>query len=156
MVSAGILDEKGHSMLELLVCMGIMLILFTGALPRTVNMDQMYVKYEMMRLMNLIRYVQTWSHQWDYCPPEHIGNGIGHVQPILHFYNRGNWYYVDTGLRNKYIYVVPNGVKIQSNRSDYRFNARGYSTAGTIKINKNGYEERIVIDTVGRARVEEG
>ncbi len=156
MVSAGVLDDRGHGMLELLICMGVMLILLTAALPRTLNMDKMYVKYETMRLMNLIRYVQTWSHQWDYCPPEHMDNGKGQVHPKLHFYNKGNWYYVDAGIWNKYDYDVPNGVKIQSNRSDYRFNARGYSTAGTIKISKNGYEERIIIDTVGRARVEEG
>lgn len=154
--SAQEFGEQGHSMLELLVCMGIMLILLAAALPRGTNMDKMYVKHETMRLMNIIRYVQTWSHQWDYCTNGLIGNNQGGVRPSLHFYNHGNWYLVDAALMYKFYHEGENGVTIKSNKKDYKFNARGHSTAGTIRISKNGYEERIVIDTVGRARVEEG
>ena len=45
MVYKDVLDEAGHSMLELLVCTGIMMIICSAALPKLVNMDKLYVKY---------------------------------------------------------------------------------------------------------------
>ncbi len=148
--------EGGHSLVELVVAVGVVMILMAVAMPRAVNLDRMYVKYETMRIMNTIRYVQTWSHQWDYCTNDMTGNVEGGIKPALHFYTYGNWYYVDLGLDVRQYHQGANGVKIASNRKDYKFNARGHSTAGTIRISKNNYEERIIIDTVGRARVEEG
>ena len=141
-------------MLELLVCTGIFLIMGTVALPKAVNMDKMDVEYETLRLMNTIRYVQTWSHQWDYCSYDHWNNYKGGARPSLQFYTK--WYYVYVRGDAKYVHDIVDGIKIKSNQRLYVFNARGYSTAGTIRISKNGYEERIVIDTVGRARVEKG
>ena len=141
-------------MLELLVCTGIFLIMGTAALPKAMDMSRLDVEYETLRLMNIIRYVQTWNHQWDYCTYDYMGYYKGAARPALHFYRK--WYYIYLRGWAKYDHDIVNGITIKSNQKDYWFNARGYSTAGTIKISKNGYEERIIIDTVGRARVEKG
>lgn len=154
MVSPRALGETGYSMLELLVCTGIFLIMGTAALPKVVNMDRIDVEYETLRLMNTLRYLQTWSHQWDYCTYEHWVNYEGGSRPLLHCYRQR--YYIYVGGYGKYRHDIVDGIRLRSNQTLYIFNARGHSTAGTIRISKNGYEERIVIDTVGRARVEKG
>lgn len=148
MVYRNVLNERGHSMLELLVCTGIIMLLCSAALPRAVNMDKLHVKYETLRLMNTIRYAQTWAHQWDYT------NAIYELQPRLYFGT--NLYCIRTGYLTWHLYVADNQVKIKSNRRNIYFNPRGQSSAATIKLSKGSYQERIIIDTVGRARVESG
>ena len=148
MVYKDVLDEAGHSMLELLVCTGIMMIICSAAMPKLVNMDKLYVKYETLRLMNTIRYTQTWAHQWDYT------NGIWEHAPRL--YVATNRYNIKTSYLTWHPYKAGHQVGIKSNRYFIKFNPRGQSCAATIRIWKGDYEERIIIDTVGRARVETG
>lgn len=148
MVYKDVLDEAGHSMLELLVCTGIMMIICSAALPKLVNMDKLYVKYETLRLMNTIRYTQTWAHQWDYT------NGIREKAPRL--YVATNRYNIKTSYHTWHPYNAGHQVRIKSNQRYIRFNRRGQSVGATIRIWKGDYEERIIIDTVGRARVETG
>ncbi len=148
MVYRDMLEESGHSMMELLICTGIILILCSAAVPKIVNMDKLYVKYETLRLMNTIRYTQTWAHQWDYT------TGLYYTQPRL--YVGTNYYGIKTSYLGWHWYEADHQVKIKSNRREIRFNPRGQAGAATIKISKGNYEERIIIDTVGRARVESG
>lgn len=148
MVYRDVLDERGHSLLELLVCTGIVVLLCSAALPRAVNMDKLHVKYETLRLMNTIRYAQTWAHQWDYT------DSIRESQPRL--YIGTNFYCIRTSYFAWHLYCADNQVKIKSNRRNIYFRPRGQSTAATIKLSKGGYQEKIIIDTVGRARVESG
>ena len=150
MVWKSSLTESGHSMLELLVCIGMAMLVCTAALPKMCNMDKLYVKYETLRLMNTIRYIQTCAHQWDY------SDDIDAGRPYLHFYTRGNYYCIRSRSYGWDYHIGEHGVKIVSNRRDVRFTARGQAYACTVRIRKGSYEERIIIDTVGRARVETG
>lgn len=143
------LNEAGYSMLELLVCTGIVMLLCSAALPRMADMDKLYVKYETLRLMNTIRYAQTWAHQWDY------SNGIWEGQPRLVVTTINN-YSIRTGYLAWHTHAMEHQVKIKSNRRDIWFRPRGQTTAATIRISKGGYQERVIIDSVGRARVESG
>lgn len=143
--------ESGLSMLELLVCMGIVILLCGAAMPKNYNMDKMYVKSEVLHLMNTIRYAQTWSYSYDYCTYDNYY--IQSLQrPNIWFLPEG--YCLRVGPARKYTHHPEHGVTITSNAEKIKFNIRGHSTACTIRIRKGLYEERIIIDTVGRVRVE--
>ena len=67
-----------------------------------------------------------------------------------------NRYSIKTSYRTWHPYKAGHLVRIKSNQRYIRFNRRGQSVGATIRIWKGDYEERIIIDTVGRARVETG
>ena len=50
---------------------------------------------------------------------------------------------------------VEKGIQMHTNRSRFLVSPRGHATAGTVRLIKGGYEQRIVVDTVGRVRLEE-
>ncbi|MDD3114534.1 MAG: hypothetical protein PHQ44_02225 [Anaerovibrio sp.] len=145
--------EQGWSLLELVLCLGIVMSLCAAAVPRAVNMDKMHVKYETLYLLNTIRFVQTWSYGLDYCAFDN--HYSSQERPVLYFWANGNYYIMSQGQR-RYPREPEHGVSVRSNERKVKFNARGYSTACTVRISRGNYVEKIIIDTVGRVRVEEG
>lgn len=145
------MDETGAGLLEMVVCLGIFLLLLAAAVPRYVPMDRLQLRYEALCLLNDLRYVQSCSHSMDYYSFENYDKKL--LSPTLvihyggHFIHRygyfGNWRRLEKG------------VKMYANRKEFVFSPRGHSTAGTVRLRKGGYEQKLVVDTVGRARLEE-
>lgn len=144
-------SERGMSLIELLVCMGIAVLLCTMAIPRAVNLDKMYVKNETMYLLNTIRYTQVWAHGLDYYSYDFRNNQF--CTPYLVF-SRG-YYYNQVFAEHKYTHIPEHGVKVRSNVSRIQFRSRGYASACTIRVSRGSYAEKVIIDVVGRVRVEE-
>ncbi|MGM9540924.1 hypothetical protein [Anaerovibrio sp.] len=143
--------EAGGGMLELVLCLGLAMLLVSSVLPRCVQMDRLQLEYEALCLLNDLRYVQSWSHGMDYCHIENYDKKP--VQPSL-VISRGE-HYVQQQVRVMNWRRVENGMKMYTNRAKFQFSPRGHATAGTVVLRKGGHEQRVVVDTVGRVRLEE-
>ena len=144
-------DEAGGSILELVLCLGLAMLLVSSALPRCVQMDRLQLKYEALCLLNDLRYVQSWSHGMDYCHVENYDKKP--AQPSLAISQGAHYVYHQMKVMNWR--KVENGMKMYTNRAKFQFSPRGHSTAGTVVLQKGGHEQRVVVDTVGRVRLEE-
>ena len=143
--------EAGGGMLELVLCLGIAMMMMSSALPRCVQLDRLQLRYEALCLLNDLRYVQSWSHGMDYC---HIENYDKKPRtPSLVIVSGGHYVYHQMRVMNGR--RIENGMEMYTNRTKFQFSARGHSTAGTVVLRKGGYEQKIVVDTVGRVRLEE-
>ena len=145
------MDETGSGMLDMVVCLGVLMLLLAAAVPRYVPLDRLQLRYEALCLLNDLRYVQSWSHGMDYCSTESYDRKFLH--PILVIWH--NEHYVHQQGRFLNIRQVEQGIKMYTNRKKFTFSPRGHSTAGTVRLIKGAYEQRIVVDTVGRVRLEE-
>lgn len=145
------MNETGAGLLEMVVCLGIFMLLLVAAVPRYVPLDRLQLRYEALCLLNDLRYVQSWSHGMDYYSHENYDKKL--LSPTLMTYNGGHFIYRQGQTWNWR--RVEKGINMYTNRTRFLFSPRGHSTAGTVRIIKGGYEQRIVVDTVGRARLEE-
>lgn len=152
MVCKSAVSERGFGFQEMVLCLGIMLVLGTAALPKAVNMDVFYVRQETAYLVDAIRFLQAWGHSFEYCVDTY--HHYGRSRAYLYFPSGQNYYYLR---HNSYAVkkrLPENGVKITSNRMRIYFHERGLATNTTIKVTKGNYEESVIIDVVGRVRVE--
>lgn len=143
--------EAGGGMLELVLCLGIAMMMVSSALPRCVQLDRLQLRYEALCLLNDLRYVQSWSHGLDYCHNENYDKKP--LPPSLIIDDGAHYIYQQMKVMNGR--RIENGMKMYTNRTKFQFTSRGHSTAGTVVLKKGGHEQRIVVDTVGRVRLEE-
>ena len=145
------MKEGGWSVLELICCVAIMLTVFTAAVPAITYQDKFAVQYETYKILNELRYLQLVSHNYDYSQDymdgEKMQKPAFSVDTVQYFIYRGN--------KLLYLRQIPANLKISCNRKKISFYVNGSSTAGTIKIKGKSYGQAIVIDIVGRMRVEE-
>ena len=145
------MDETGTGILEMVLCLGIFMLLLAAAIPRYVPLDRLQLRYEALCLLNDLRYVQSWSHGMDYCCYENYDKKL--LNPMLMIYDNGHLIYKQGRTLNWR--RVEKGIDMYTNRAEFRFSPRGHSTAGTVVFKKGGCEQRVVVDTVGRVRMEE-
>lgn len=147
----GCRGEAGAGMLELVVCLGIAVLVMAAALPRCVQLDKMQLQYEALCLLNDLRYVQSWTHGMDYCDDENYDSRMPRPAVVIAY----GEHYIHQQVRVMNRRRVENGVKMYTNRVNFLFSPRGHSTAGTVILRKGGWEEKVIVDTVGRVRLEE-
>lgn len=152
MVHENVVNENGWSLMELTLCLGIMLMLLCAAVPKAVNLDKMQVRYEAINIMNELRYVQSMTHGTDYWDYKY--STVQQARP--QFWALYGKYFVQHKTKAIHYRQVSNNIKVFNNRKWYSFTKRGFSTAGTIKVKKNNELVKIIIDRVGRVRLEEG
>ena len=145
------MNETGTGILEMVLCIGIFMLLLAAAVPRYVPLDRLQLRYEALCLLNDLRYVQSWSHGMDYSSYENYDKKLS--GPILKV-QRGEHKISQQGRALNWR-RVEKGIQMHTNRSRFLFSPRGHATAGTVRLIKGGYEQRIVVDTVGRVRLEE-
>lgn len=136
----------------MVVAVAIISLLSTAALPKAINMDQLIAQYETIRLVNNIRYVQVMSHNVDYWRDSY--NGLYDiVRPIVYIWRNG--YEVNQSIYHITSYKLTEGCELSSTYRRIYFNMKGTMAAGSIYVGRHGkYYYRIVIDSVGRIRVE--
>ena len=145
------MNETGTGILEMVLCLGIFMLLLAAAVPRYVPLDRLQLRYEALCLLNDLRYVQSCSHGMDYSSYENYDKKL--LTPIL-VVEYGEHIISQQG-RTMNWRRVEKGIRMYTNRSKFLFSPRGHATAGTVRLLKGGHEQRVVVDTVGRVRLEE-
>lgn len=143
--------EEGAGLLELVICLGLVMLLMAAALPRCVQLDKMQLQYEALCLLNDLRYVQTWTHGMDYYHDENYDSGVPRPAVVVAY----GEHYIHQQTRMMNWRRIENGIKMYTNRVNFLFSPRGHSTAGTVIFRKGGWEQKVIVDTVGRVRLEE-
>lgn len=145
------MKEAGSAFIEVIVIVAIISVIAAAAVPKGGCLDRLVAQYEMIHLVNDIRYMQVLSHNAD--GSKNRSGPYDTQHPVLHI--NGDSYDIAQDLTHVYCYKLTGGTYLRANRDKYHFNLTGTLAAGSIYVCKNGKTYfRIVIDSVGRVRVE--
>ena len=149
------MSQRGMSLLELMVCCAILSILAAIVLPRFSVVERSQLDYEAACLVAELRYLQVCSHTVQRMHPDFLDVPEAENEPSL--FMESDQYYIRQGMDIQRRHFLPPSVKLRADRVQFVFGMDGnpaYHIPLTIHLLQAGEERRVIIDSVGRVRVE--
>lgn len=147
------MNQKGFSLLEPILVAAIISIISLYAFPSIISFsDELQIDYEANKLVSDLRYLQELS----------LSNQNNHnlfpsvsseTFPQIFFSNKK--YYITHNKKTILTRNFPADMKISRNRSNLSFANNGNATNLTISMELRNSRRNIIVDVVGRIRVEE-
>ena len=145
------MKERGFSLLELVVVIGILGILTAAAIPSLAwRGERLHLDYEAARLATEVRYYRELIGT---IQPQHkeFPEVSKESTPTLGFDIHG--YYLKTGNKISRSYKLPDDIRLFANRREVVFSSSGEANPMSFCLQQGNYKRYVIIDIAGRVRV---
>ena len=147
-----VLATRGGSLVEVLVMLAVISVLVGGVVPLGEVVSRFQADYEAGRLVQRLNYARDISRQMDYFSAAEGRPYIG--LPKLYLDGAQHQYGLRQGNRLIAKWQYAANVTITCNRGEMVFSPSGEVTNGTYTISVGKKLRRVIVDRVGRIRVE--
>lgn len=146
------MSDNGWGYIEIMVCTLIISIMSAVAIPMLGSLQKYQVDQEVMFLLGQIRELKTLNRQYDYWTAVPGRQGSTPLKIVIE--SDCHSYFVIQNGKILMKHRLPDGVHMQYGRQTMYFYNDGSSLTNTYTIKSGQYARSIVIDIVGRIRVE--
>ncbi|MCQ2538803.1 MAG: prepilin-type N-terminal cleavage/methylation domain-containing protein [Lachnospiraceae bacterium] len=144
------MDEKGASLIELLVVLAIMALITAMSMPKLGLLQKNELEIEAAYLAAELRYAQELSYT-----VQQIHNEFPLVQAdsTPRFVVQGRGYYIMQNGKMYHNHTLPERISIKTNRNNFIFSSGGTAQTVTITLEQGKKRIYVIVDIVGRIRV---
>lgn len=139
-------------MVEIIFVLVIISVLVCGIIPLYSAMGKFQTDYETVLLVQRLKYLREISRQVDDFPG--VPGRKYELEPKMYLDTVQHRYLCRTERKIKQSWSYSPDIHIACNRSEICFSKTGEATNGTYTISKGKAQRRVIIDRVGRIRIE--